>query len=299
MKALVIGASGQVGAGLFRAWGRRGQVAGTCCTQSAPGLRRLHLANLLEVESLLEETRPDVCFLPAALTHLDYAETHPEDCHAVNVEGPRRVARVLNRLGGVLVFFSTDHVFGDRPAPCREEDEKRPLSAYARGKALAEELIAAELPERHLILRTSCVFGPDSQGKNFAYRVRRSLEEGVPLVVASDQMGQPTYGPDLSEAAVELVRRDARGVFHVVGPESLTRLEWARRIASALGFWGQSLLGQETASLGAAAPRPLRVQLDRRKLLDFLGRDPIRSLDAGLRALAREWDHEATRRAAA
>ncbi len=293
MKALVIGASGQVGGRLQRSWARRGQAIGTCCTHPAPGLHALDLRDREGVESFLAEVRPAVCFLPAALTHMDDAETHPDECHEINVEGPRHVARVLKGWSGLLVFFSTDHVFGECASPRKEGDPKGPLSVYARSKALAEELIAEELPDRHLILRTSWVFGPDAQEKNFAYRVRRALEKAEPLLVPSDQYGQPTYGSDLAETAVELVRRGARGVFHVVGPEPMSRLEWARCIASALGYWGQSLLGERTEALRPAAPRPLRVQLDRGKLLDFLGCDPIRSPGAGLRALVQEWEREA------
>ena len=106
------------------------------------------------------------------------------------------------------------------------------------------------------------------------------------LTVPADQHGQPTYGPDLARTAWELVKRGARGTFHVVGPAYLSRLEWARLIAVQLGLPEGFIHGQSTAALGQRAPRPLRVRLDRNKLLTVLRRDPVRWPQVGVLQLA-------------
>ena len=142
---------------------------------------------------------------------------------------------------------------------------------------VAEQIVRETLPDHHLILRTSWVFGPDPQKKNFLWRVRRTLEKGELLVVPSDQHGQPTYGPDLARTARLLVERGARGTYHVVGPQYLSRLAWARLIAEALDLPADLIQGQPTSQLDLAAPRPLHVSLDRMKLLSLVGYDPIRS----------------------
>src|SRR5205823_9227154 len=129
-----------------------------------------------------------------------------------------------------LVFFSTEHIFPETAHPCREDDPFAPVSVYAKSKAEAERRIREILPDRHLILRTSWVYGPEEQGKNFVYRTVRTLRAGQPLVVPQDQYGQPTYSPDLARAALDLCRAGHRGTFHVVGPAHLSRLEFARLI---------------------------------------------------------------------
>jgi dTDP-4-dehydrorhamnose reductase len=286
MRILVIGASGQVGALLYSRNAEAGNCVGTFLRRSAPGLVRLDLHEGKQVERLIEETAPEVCYLPAALTHVDQAELQPHECHAVNVEGVAHVARALARSGGILVLFSTDHVFGDGRRPWHESEPTQPLSVYASSKVHAEEVVRAVLPERHLILRTSWVFGPDPQQKNFYYRVRATLGRRERLMVPDDQFGQPTYGPDLAQAADELVQRGTRGTFHVVGPRLMTRLDWACAIAVALGLPTDLIVGCPTSDLTISAPRPLLVALDRRKLLRCLGRDPIRPPEEALVALA-------------
>ena len=277
MRTLVIGASGQVGALLCQLAGDEERCLGTYCHHPMPGLIRLDLRNFESLRQIIHDVRPDVCYLPGALTFVDYAEAHPQECHEINVLATSHLARALAEINGLLVFFSTDHVFSDSPRPWKEDDPVSPRSIYARSKAAAEQIVRETLPDHHLILRTSWVFGPDPQKKNFLWRVRRTLEKGELLVVPSDQHGQPTYGPDLARTARLLVERGARGTYHVVGPQYLSRLAWARLIAEALDLPADLIQGQPTSQLDLAAPRPLHVSLDRMKLLSLVGYDPIRS----------------------
>src|SRR5206468_11459813 len=93
----------------------------------------------------------------------------------------------------------------------------------------------------------------------------------------ADQHGRPTNGPHLARTSRLFVERGARGTYHVVWPQYLSRLAWARLIAEALDLHSDLIQGQPTSQLDLAAPRPLHVSLDRMKLLSLLGYDPIRS----------------------
>jgi dTDP-4-dehydrorhamnose reductase len=282
VRSLIIGASGQVGALLYQLVGDEEDCLGTYCHHPLPGLRRLDLRDLESARQLIREMQPNVCYLPGALTFVDYAEAHPQECHEINVLATSHLARAVAEIKGLLVFFSSDHVFSDSPRPWKEDDPVSPQSVYARSKAEAEQIMRETLPDQHLILRTSWVFGPDPQKKNFLWRVRRTLEKGESLIAPSDQHGQPTYGADLAKTAGELVQRGARGTFHVVGPQYLSRLAWARLIAETLELPTDLIQGQATSQLDLVAPRPLHISLDRTKLLSFLGADPIRSPKAAI-----------------
>jgi dTDP-4-dehydrorhamnose reductase len=236
----------------------------------------------------VQSYRPQLVFLPAALTHVDYCETHAEECHASNILGPTYVARALGEQDATLVFFSTEHVFADSAIPLVETNRPAPKSVYATSKAAAEEAIRSLLPHRHLILRTSWVFGPESQQKNFVYRTIRTLQRGERLTVPSDQHGQPTYAPDLAHTALQLWEHGYRGTFHVVGPDCLNRFDFARLIARTFGLDASLVQGVPTAQLGQPAPRPLFVPLARTKLCAALKRDPIRSPTAALREMRSE-----------
>jgi dTDP-4-dehydrorhamnose reductase len=287
MKSLVIGASGQVGALLYRGARRDGTCVGTYCNHASPDLEPLDLRDGDAVADLIRSQRPDVCYLPAALTHVDRAENQREECQAINVAGVEHVVGALSKTAATLVFFSTEHVFGERQRPWRENEPTGPVSVYAASKVAAEQLIRARLPKRHLIVRTSWVYGPDPQEKNFLYRVRRTLGAGGPLLVPPGQWGQPTYGPDLARTARRLVRLNARGTVHVVGPVAMTRLNWALMLAQAMGFPTEAVSLDWSPLGGNKAPRPNHIQLSRTRLLRFLSADPIRSPHQGVRASLR------------
>ena len=297
MTSLVIGASGQMGALLYQYCANKGTCIGTYCNHRQSGLQQLDLRDQAGVRRLVHKLRPDVCYVPGGMTFVDHAESHPQECREINVLGIGLLAEILVPFRSKLVLFSTDHVFGDCSSPVvdasgpahpgsprahREDAPIGPLSVYARSKAEAEELVRKILPQRHLILRASWVFGPDPQEKNFAYRVVRTLSQRKLLQVPTDQYGQPTFGPDLAGTATRLADHRATGTFHVVGPDYLSRLTWAQMIAETLGLPMDLIRGRPTAAFPSIAPRPLQVRLSRQKLLSELGLDPIRSPRQGL-----------------
>jgi dTDP-4-dehydrorhamnose reductase len=287
MRSLVIGASGQVGALLYRGVRREGACLGTYWSHPVGELVLLDLRDSAAVANLIKEFQPDVCYLPAAMTHVDRAEQQREECQAINVAGVANVTRAVAKSSASLVFFSTEHVFSDRDQSWRENEPTCPLSVYAASKVAAEELIREALPRRHLIIRTSWVFGPDAQEKNFLFRVRRTLGTGDQLKVPPGQWGQPTFGPDLARTARLLVRREARGTIHVVGPVAMTRMNWALLLAEEMSFGTAGIALDWSPPSIERAPRPNHIQLDRSKLVHYLDDDPIRSPRQGIRATLR------------
>ncbi len=293
MKSLVIGASGQVGALLHRGAQRDGTSVGTYREHAAPDLVQLDLRDGSAVADLFAIHQPKVCYLPAAMTHVDRAEIEPYACQATNGQGVGHVIEAAKRHRTFLVFLSTDHVYGDRKQPWRENEPTCPLSVYAASKAAAEEVIRLELPGRHLIVRTSWVFGPDPQAKNFLYRARRTLVAGERLLVPPGEWGQPTYGPDLARTIRRLVHRKACGTIHIVGPQAMTRLNWAFLLAEEFGFSTQAVGLDSSSANTNRAPRPKHVQLSRERLLSYLIADPIREPREGIhdtiRRMGGEW----------
>lgn len=286
MKALIIGASGQVGGLLLQYCRAAGwECLGTAFKHSAPGLHALDIRDAAAVDAQTSTFRPDVIFLPGALTFVDYCETHRDECFSINVDGTANVARSANKCGAPVVFFSTEHVFSDSPDAYPEDARPAAKSVYAQSKVLAEARLREIVPDGHLILRASWVFGPEVQRKNFVYRAVKTLRAGERLQVPHDQYGQPTFSVDLAETALALLKQNARGTFHAVGPAHLTRLAFAQLIAKIFGLDAALIDGIDTASLKQPAPRPLHIKLRRVKLIRALGRDPIRSPEAGLIAM--------------
>ncbi|MDX1584507.1 MAG: sugar nucleotide-binding protein, partial [Thermoanaerobaculia bacterium] len=164
--------------------------------------------------------------------------------HLVNGDAVRYLADHCSRWNTLLVHFSSDFVFdGTKRSPYEIDDEIGPISVYGESKLAGE--LAASRSDKHLIVRTSWVFGP--QGSNFVEAITGQIEKGRDqLRVVDDQRGRPTYVPHLVEATMQLIelakdREDARGVVHYADVPFCSWYEFAVAIVGELETRGQAV----------------------------------------------------------
>lgn len=264
----MIGASGQLGGHLLAQLRAAGHAAvGTFASFPVDGLVGLELGDERAVASALADVAPDVVLLAAGWTWVDGNEDDPARAWRTNCDEPLALARQCRAIGARFVTYSTDYVFDGVAGPYAETDAPRPLSVHGRAKLDAERAILGEMPE-HLVLRTTTVFGPERQGKNFVYQLLRKVAAGAggPVVVASDQSSTPSYGPDVARATLALVDQGASGLWHVAGPDVLDRAALGRLACRAFGFDESLVEGRPTAELDQRAARPLKGGLSTDKL---------------------------------
>jgi len=216
MKILLTGRNGQVGHELERALAPLGEVFSF-------DHKQLDLADPIAIVSRVREVKPDVIVNAAAYTAVDQAEQDVEQAMLVNAAGPGFLAAEAQAVGALLVHYSTDYVFdGTKTTPYTEDDPPNPLSVYGKSKLAGEKAIQA-VGGRHLILRTSWVYGP--RGKNFFLTMLRLAREREELRVVNDQRGAPTSSIAIADATAEILRRhgtDANGLFHVTAAGETT-----------------------------------------------------------------------------
>lgn len=284
MRALVIGASGQVGSALGACLDAHGHAwTGTHARSPRPGLLPLDLADLEAVQRAVAKSGADWVFCAAALTHVDYCEEHPAEAYRLNRDAPAAVARAAASQAAGVLFYSTEYVFDGTAGPYGEDDPVNPLSIYGRSKLEGERAVLAE-NRRAVVVRTTVVYGPEPQGKNFVYQLLRLLRAGEPMRVPSDQVSSPTYNADLAAASVELAERDLRGVYHVAGSSVLDRFTFARLACQVFGLDASLLEPVPTAALGQRAARPLTagLRIDRARAVLTT---PLRGAGEGLSAM--------------
>ncbi|MFN0215161.1 MAG: dTDP-4-dehydrorhamnose reductase [Saprospiraceae bacterium] len=140
----------------------------------------------------------------AAYTAVDKAESEPDKAKKINVSGVKNLAKVCAELGIPLIHFSTDYVYHSRRnAPFVETDPVSPKGVYARTK-LAGERAALRVHPLSMIIRTSWVYS--NFGQNFLKTMLRLGRERSEISVVSDQIGSPTYAPDLAEAVLKIIQ---------------------------------------------------------------------------------------------
>jgi len=287
-KALVIGASGLAGGALMRVLrGAHIEAAGTYAKSPAAGLEALDITDSARVRACVERHRPAAIFLTAALTHVDYCEDHPDEAFAINAEGPRAVAEAARAVGARVVFYSTEYVFDGKAGPYDEEDPPSPLSVYGQTKLAAERAIC-DLVENALILRTTVLFGWDSNSTNFAMQVYRKVRSAERMTIPMDQFGNPTLAEYLAQVSLTLAQRGARGVVNVVGADIVARSDFALALVKLFGGSPDLIVPIPTESLKQKAPRPLRGGLKTAKLERLLGGKAM-ALDDSLKRLELQW----------
>ena len=278
MRILIVGASGQVGGALAEAF-QSEHVIGTFNHKECDGMVHFSLQAAAENPSLAEDLitmcSPHVVCICAGMTWVDGCENAGDTPYLVNTEGPRVLARAAKRCGSKTVYYSSDYVFDGKVEGYiyTETDKVNAVNVYGQSKAAGEKAVLEEDPTS-LVLRTTVVFGPEKQGKNFVYQLCRSLVEGKDMLCASDSFGSPTYNRDLANMTKGLLECGEQGIFNCVGPQTLTRVDFAKLIADTFGLDSRYILSVASDDLydatlknrGVAAHRGKHLGLDITKL---------------------------------
>jgi dTDP-4-dehydrorhamnose reductase len=259
-KVLVTGAAGQLGRQLVTVFREQGWEV------IAPGHGELDIADL-DAVGRLAARQADVIVNAAAWTDVDGCALDPDRALLVNGVAAGRAAEAAAAMGALSVQISSNEVFdgaGDRPYV--EDDEANPINPYGASKLAGERAVAAANP-RHLIVRTAWIFGPG--GSNFPTKIleigRRQRAAGAPLRVVSNEVGNPTWAPDLARAIYAAVGavgdgRLSSGPIHLCGEPAVSRFDWAARILEAVP--GVELVPIDAADYPRASRVPLRAVLD-------------------------------------
>jgi dTDP-4-dehydrorhamnose reductase len=272
-RILVTGGSGQLGSELIPRLSKLGTVIG-------PGRQELDLTSDAAVERIIA-CRPTHVVHAAAATDVERCELEPAWAQAVNTDGTRRVAEACKALGAWLLYVSTDYVFdGSKSTPYAEADPPAPLNVYGRSKLAGEAQVQA-MGAPWAIVRTAWVYG--HVGRSFVTTILQRLHAGAPLSVVTDQVGSPTYAPDLADAIMQLVERDSTGILHLTNSGSCSWFALAQVIAREVGVNPARIAPITAEKLGLQARRPANSVLAN-TAWKALGLPPLRPWDTALRA---------------
>ncbi len=239
----------------------------------------IDLANPESLEAPVTAAHPDAILSVAAYTAVDKAESEPGLAQVINGDAPGVLARVAARLNIPIIHLSTDYVFaGDKDAPYKETDPTGPVSIYGRTKLSGEDKIKAET-ENYVILRTAWVYSP--YGNNFVKTMLRLGASRDEVGVVADQVGCPTYAPEIARALLAIARQVTndpdpilRGLFNLTGQGETS---WAG-FADAIFAEMADTLGKTvrvnaipTSAYPTPARRPANSRLSGAKLDDVYG----------------------------
>lgn len=253
MRVLVLGGNGQLGQSLA---GLEGDFV-------LAGLPECDITKEAAVEMFAEGA--DAIINCAAYTNVDRAEDEPEETFRVNVMGAGVVAQVAARRGVPLVHISTDYIFdGTAHAPIPETAAPHPINVYGHTKLLGEEAVRAAAG-KSIIIRTSWMYS--EHGNNFVRTMLRLGASGRELKVVDDQVGCPTYAPDLARAIMILLGQgiEEHEIYNYCGEGEVSWYGFACEIFRQAGMNVQ-ITPISSAEYGARAVRPAYSVLDCSKI---------------------------------
>ncbi len=219
---------------------------------------RMDVTDRKQVTKVIDEIQPETIINTAAITNVDSCETNREAAWKVNVAGVENLVHAGKLAGSHVIQLSTDYIFDGRNGPYSEGDRPNPLSYYGRTKLAAENLLRTS-NVGHTIVRTMVLYGQARKVKpNFALWLIKELQEGRPVKVVSDQVGNPTFVDDLAFGVVKILELKKPGIYHISGPEVVSRYDFAREVARLFKFNAKLITPIRTSDLRQPAPRPLK-----------------------------------------
>jgi len=310
MKILLLGRDGQVGRELQRSLAPLGELValGRNAQANADGLCG-DLTQLAALAETVRTVRPDVIVNAAAHTAVDKAESEVELALTLNAQAPAVLAEEAQRLGAWLVHYSTDYVFdGSGDTAWKETDATGPLSVYGSTKLDGEKAIAQHC-QRHLIFRTSWVYG--ARGGNFAKTMLRLARERETLQVIDDQMGAPTGADLLADVTAHAIRQAVAGgaaaqaalsgIYHLVASGCTSWHAYAQYVIGlaqgaepAIAMAVKDIKPVPTSAFPTPARRPHNSRLDTRKLQTTFGLT-LPAWQTGVTRMLNEIDYGRTR----
>jgi dTDP-4-dehydrorhamnose reductase len=288
MKVLLLGSTGQLGQAFVEMSQTEKFPIGW--TLTSWGRAEGNLSEPDELLRRIEAFHPDIIINAAAYTKVDLAEQEIDLCERINTESPAMLAAYARKHHAVFVHFSTDYVYGDDGLDAHLESERlRPQNQYGRAKALGDEAVLRSGSD-HLIFRTSWIYS--FTGKNFVKTMLKLSETHPELKVVNDQVGSPTYAPDLAEYSLDALMQALEkkaggeafpaGVYHLTNSGVTSWADFAKSIIPQV-----SIQEIPTSEYPTPAKRPLNSRLNLEKFTRVFGIKP-RDWQSALKACLAE-----------
>ena len=263
MRILVTGAKGQLGTDLMDELSKR--------NISAVGvdIDEMDITDELQVNEVIDRECNsgglDAIIHCAAHTAVDKAEDEPGLVRLINATGTENIAKACNKHGLTMMYISTDYVFdGEGTVAWKPDDERHPLNVYGQMK-YEGELAVEKYVKNYFIVRISWVFG--LRGNNFVKTMIKLGKERGEVSVINDQVGSPTYTPDLARLLVDMIQTDKYGRYHATNEGLCSWYDYALEIYKQTGL-DVKVTAVTSEAFAAKAKRPHNSRMDKSKLTE-------------------------------
>lgn len=237
-----------------------------------------------EVAARFEQAAPEAVVHAGAMTSVAGALTEPQRARRINVAATEMLADRANAAGIPLIYCSTDMVFDGEHAPYCESDPPAPVSVYGQTKLEAESSVLKTA--QGIVLCLALVSGPTLNGRTkFFDQTLAKLRGGETVTCFEDEWRTPVAASAIARAVARLIDHPMPGLYHLGGPQRMSRYDMAVRLASVIGADESLVQANHRADVQSPEPRPRDLSLNSDKLRDLLGDDIFPTYEQGLREM--------------
>jgi dTDP-4-dehydrorhamnose reductase len=260
-RVLIIGGSSFIGGYLAQLFPGTHRVFSTFFSHRSNITRgkaiRLDVRDSNAVKNVLDTVLPDIVYL------LAYSN---DDLKGTVVRGASYIMESAAHSHSRVIFLSTDAVFSGDKNRYFEHDKPDAVNDYGKAKAKAEAVV---LKRGGHVVRTSLVYGFDPIDPRTRLLLTELRMGTAETGYFHDEYRCPIFAPDLCTMLGALAGIDTPRILHIAGPECISRLEFARRLAVAHGFSGKGVREGSLKESGFA--RPAHLCLDTSLAQEILG----------------------------
>lgn len=225
----VTGSGGRLGPAIIKELGKNieNKVFGTDTD--------VDITDMKAVDQIMKLYRPNVIINCAAMSNAAYCEENRVEAYKINALGARNLAIAANNANCKLIHISTDDVFdGKKSGNWNEFDNPEPKSVYGKSKLAGEQYVSSLCP-KHLIVRSSWVYGGSTGNDYFNYVVAKG-KAGEAFDSPVDKVSTPTSRDELCKFICKMVDIAEYGVYHVACEGMCTRNEFAKFVLKEMGY---------------------------------------------------------------
>ena len=262
-KILITGSEGQLGSILNIELSKIFQVIPTSKNKLGNNsLVTLDIANPNEVNRCINKYNPDIVINTAALTDVDFCEDNKSIARAVNVEGLKSLIKYTSKKTKII-HISTDYVYNGEQCFYTEESKPDPINYYGKTKLEADNFLIGS-NKIYAIIRPNTIY--HGSNINFFTWVYKNISNNNKIMVVNDQISNPSYIPSLVNSIIDIIIMDGLGLYQHGSKDSLSRYEFALRIAKKYKFSPDLIIKSNSSNLNQNAQRPMKSILNTDKI---------------------------------
>ena len=286
---LVTGGSGFLGWNILQAGPARRRITATYfhhpVSASDTKWIQMDLGSAPSIRQGVESSGAKTIIHAAAMKDVDQCEQNPADAEKINVEGTEILCEAARRTGARVIYVSTDLVFDGTRSFWKEDDPTRGIGCYARTKRGAEQRVLSD--STNTVVRVSLLYGWSNPAhQNFIDWMWSKLGRGQSLPLFTDQFRTPILSEEAAAALLKLAeRKELTGIFHLGGPERISRYEFGMRVCEQFPFDARCINPDQMSDVPSHIPRPADCSLDSRKIVQALGLN-LSTVSQGLEKMA-------------